>query len=77
MQVEVRIFADLRKYVSGSENPLPIELNEGATIQDLLAEIGIPREKIKVIFVNSHQESLDFKLSVGDRVGIFPPTGGG
>lgn len=77
MRVEVRIFADLRNYVPGSENPLFVRLPEGSTVHDLLAMLGVPAEKVKVIFVNSRQKSPDFLLSEGDRVGIFPPTGGG
>jgi sulfur-carrier protein len=77
VRVEVRVFADLRKYVPGSEDPLFVGLPEGSTLQELLALLGIPTEKVKVLFVNSRQQHPAFRLTDGDRVGIFPPTGGG
>jgi len=77
MQIEARIFGDLRKYVKGSEKPLTIALHKDATVRDLLKAVRIPPEKVKVIFVNARQEKADYRLREGDRAGIFPPSGGG
>jgi molybdopterin converting factor small subunit len=77
MQIEVRIFGNLREYVKGSEHPLLIALHEGATVDDLLKAVCIPLRKTKLIFVNARQENAEHRLQDGDRVGIFPPSGGG
>lgn len=77
MQVEVRIFGNLRKFVEGSENLLTIVLDQDATVGDLLKTLGIPLEKAKLIFVNARQAKAGYGLQEGDRVGIFPPSGGG
>ena len=77
MQIEMRIFGDLRTYAKGSEKPLSIALHEDATVEDILTAVGIPLEAVKVIFVNARQEKADCRLQEGDRVGIFPPSGGG
>jgi molybdopterin converting factor small subunit len=77
MKIEVRLFASLREHLKGSENPLRIVLHEDATVDDLLKTVGIPVEKTKVIFVNGRQEQVGRPLREGDRVGIFPPSGGG
>jgi len=77
MQIELRIFGNLREYIKPAENPLQVALHKGATVLDLLKAVGIPRDKIKVIFVNARQENSHYLLHEGDRVGIFPPSGGG
>jgi molybdopterin converting factor small subunit len=77
MQIEVRIFGELRKSVKGSEKPLTIALHRDAMVGDLLKAVSIPQERVKVIFVNGRQEKADHRLEEGDRVGIFPPSGGG
>jgi len=77
MQIELRIFGNLREYVKGSENPLSITVHKDATIVDLLKVAGIPLEEANVIFVNARQAHAHSLLQEGDRVGIFPPSGGG
>jgi len=77
MKVEVRIFSTLRKFVSSSEKPMKVTLDEEATINDLLNFINIPPQKVKFTFVNFRQEPSTYRLKEGDRVGIFPPSGGG
>ncbi len=77
MKIEVRIFSTLRKFVSGSEKPIKVNIDEEATINDLLNFINIPPQKVKFTFVNFRQEPFPYRLKEGDRVGIFPPSGGG
>jgi len=40
-------------------------------------KINIPVEKIKVIMINGKSESFDYILKGDERVGLFPPVGGG
>jgi molybdopterin converting factor small subunit len=37
----------------------------------------MPREKAKLIFINGVKAELTSTLEGGERVGIFPPVGGG
>lgn len=83
MQVEVRLFATLRKYLPAREigEPSLVKLGGagggGAKVSDLLAKLGIPPGEAFVIMVNGRRQELGWTLQDGDRVGIFPPVGGG
>jgi molybdopterin synthase sulfur carrier subunit len=87
MKVYVKLFATLIRSVPDalrarypeirSGTPLTIELPEGSTLADLVADLGLPREEVKVMFVNGRAQESDYCLSDKDEVGIFPPIGGG
>ncbi len=93
MQVEVRLFAGLRKYLTarkigepsyvklggpGGHSPEGNDTRDGSTkVGDLLAKLGIPPEDAFVVMVNGRRQELGWTLQDGDRVGIFPPIGGG
>lgn len=73
--IDLRLFAGLQRFNPASPESYPIE--PGTTIQELLEAIGVPLEKAKLIFVNGLKKELNFTLNGGERVGIFPPVGGG
>lgn len=77
--VHVKLFATLRPYRPGLGlgEALPVDLPEGATIDDLIQQLGLPRDEVKVVFVNALFREPDYVLADGDEVGIFPPVGGG
>jgi sulfur carrier protein ThiS len=79
IEVEVRLYATLQRYhprLALSE-PLTIQLGDSATLEDLLDELNIPSEEVKVAFVNGRRENRGCQLQDECRVGIFPPVGGG
>jgi molybdopterin converting factor small subunit len=39
--------------------------------------IGIPEDAVTISLVNGLRQPLDYMLKDGDRVGLFPPLGGG
>jgi len=77
--VEVRLFASLRKYRPnlGIGEPLLIALDDKAKLGNLFDDLKIPKEEIKAVFVNGKWEEESYLLSDRDRIGIFPPIGGG
>jgi molybdopterin synthase sulfur carrier subunit len=88
MQVHVKLFATLvssvpqavqARYPQGIRpaSPLEVELPAGSTLADLVAHLALPREEVKIVFVNGRAQELDYRLAPGDQVGIFPPVGGG
>ncbi|MEN4012141.1 MAG: MoaD/ThiS family protein [Chloroflexota bacterium] len=79
MKIRVKLFATFVQYRPGERAGSPFEVNlpEGATLTDLIASLGIPLAAVKVCFVNARAQDVDFILSDGDEVGIFPPVGGG
>ncbi|MBL7202544.1 MAG: MoaD/ThiS family protein [Anaerolineae bacterium] len=58
-------------------SPLEIDLPEGSTLADLIDRLALPREKVRVIYVNGRARKLDYRLVPGDEVGVFPAIGGG
>lgn len=78
MKVQVKVFATLRKYVAKeSSGQQELELAEGATVGDVLAELKIPEGEVAFVFVNSTQQKLEQTLAEGDELGVFPPIAGG
>ena len=79
MTVYVKLFATLRRYRPGLGigEAFAVELPPGATVGDLLRELGLPEQEVKVVFVNALHREPDHPLADGDQVGIFPPVGGG
>ena len=58
---------------SGEKHPI----NPGISIRNLLEQLNIPPEKAKLIFIDGIKADLSSTLDGGERVGIFPPVGGG
>ncbi len=79
MKVEVRVFAGLQKYINGVSSGVPFEVELGpeATGMELLNKLDIPKEEAFVLMVNGCRVELGSVLKEGDRIGIFPPVGGG
>jgi molybdopterin converting factor small subunit len=79
MNVELNLYASYRDYLpEGSQgNTARIELEEGATIGDLMKMIQLEEEKPKIIFKNSTHAKPESRLRDGDRVAVFPPVAGG
>ena len=50
---------------------------QGTTVLELLRELGVPESEAKIIFVNGLGVGTETLLKDEDRVGIFPPVGGG
>ncbi|RLC95788.1 MAG: MoaD/ThiS family protein [Chloroflexi bacterium] len=77
--VHAKIFATLRRYHThlGIGEAMPVDLPEGATVGQLIEQLRLPADEVKVVFVNSIVREENHPLADGDRVGIFPPVGGG
>ncbi len=77
--VQAKLFATLRRQYPDLEigEAMPVELPDDATVQHLLDKLDLPREQVKIIFVNGIIKREKASLSDGDEIGIFPPVGGG
>lgn len=75
MPIELRCYATLAPKMPGNADALPIA--PGETVNALVDRLGIPQEEVRIVFVNGVSAALDRELADGDRVGIFPPVGGG
>lgn len=77
--VQAKLFATLRRHFPelGIGEAMPVELPDNATVGQLIQELDLPDEQVKIIFVNGVIQKQRYPLSEGDEVGIFPPVGGG
>jgi molybdopterin converting factor small subunit len=78
MAVLVKLSSTLRQFVSGYDPAAGLSIEaDGLTVRQALAKIGVPEEKVRVVMINGLHTNLDQPLKDGDRVGLFPPVGGG
>ena len=79
MQVEVRLYATLREFApeDANESVFLLTLPENATLGFLLTAIGIEAKKVHMRIVNGIMSTDERVLKENDRVGLFPPVGGG
>ena len=73
--IQLKLFANLQAFTSPATGHYTIE--SGITVGDLLAQLGIPQNKVKLIFIDGVKSDPTTILRGGERVGIFPPVGGG
>ncbi|MBW1780355.1 MAG: MoaD/ThiS family protein [Deltaproteobacteria bacterium] len=79
MAVKVFLSSTLRQHIPGyvPSDGAEITLDRKITVSELCTLMGIPLDMIKVIMVNGRDASLDDELRGDERVGLFPPLGGG
>ncbi len=79
MEVELKLYASLASHMpksTGGDSGC-VEIKQGTRIRELLEQLEIPTNAVKVVFLNGVHASGDEILNDGDRVGVFPPIGGG
>lgn len=74
-QIQLKLFATLQKYAA--RIPQPCEITAGTTLREVISRLQIPVEDIQIVFVDGQRSTLDTTLQGGERVGLFPPVGGG
>ena len=81
MKTHVQFYAQLRDLVGTRE--LVVDLAEGATVHDLLAEIYAQQPALRLhdksILVGAGVEFVDrnYELKPGEEIAIMPPVQGG
>jgi molybdopterin converting factor small subunit len=77
--VHVRVFATLRQYCPDLRlgETMAVELAEGGTVGELIRQLELPGDLVKIVFVNHAIRRDEHMLGEGDEVGIFPPVAGG
>ncbi len=79
MQVEIRVFATLRRYVP--DMPLHssyfMEVDEGATMAQIRDRLGLPEPEVKLVMRNFRQVEFCEVALPGDRIAFIPAAAGG
>lgn len=77
--LQVKLFATLRRQFPDLDigEAMAVGVSEGTTVGELLQELELPEEQVKIVFVNNTIRKENYELTDGDEVGVFPPVGGG
>ena len=75
IQINLKLFATLSKYIP--EESEYFELSENTSVEKLISDLGIEDGLVKLIFVNGKKQDDKYLLKNSDRLGLFPPVGGG
>ena len=75
--IDVRLFATLPMHSSSGRKEFQVEPEAGLTVRDVVRREGLREAEIHIIMLNGVHGTLDSPLADGDRLGLFPPVGGG
>jgi len=76
--ITVKLFAMLKKYVAeGNSGGISLSLPSGATVQDAVDALKIPREQANMLVVGGTYVEVKTVLEDGLELSIFPPLAGG
>ncbi len=73
--ITLKLFATLAPYLP--ENADQFQIQAGATVGNIIQGLQLPPDAVKLIFVNGRKQDQTYVLEPGDRLGLFPPVGGG
>ncbi len=73
--IDLRLFATLGVHTPENASRFPI--TKAMTIAQLIDLLPMAAKDAKLIFVDGIRADLNTQLHGGERVGIFPPVGGG
>jgi len=79
MPLKILLSSTLRKHVPDYDpvKGLIFSVDGEITVKELCEGINIPPDRIKIVMVNGKSKPMDHVLKGSERVGLFPPIGGG
>ncbi len=79
MKIEVNLYATLKRYMKNEPGgkSSAIDVEDGTCVKDMIQKLKISADLVKLIFINGVHAKRDTILKDGDRLGLFPPVGGG
>ncbi len=75
--IEVRLFATLAPRSRQGKRRFEVEPAPGLTVRDVVHREGLAPADIQIVMRNGSHAKMDSELEDGDRIGLFPPVGGG
>ncbi|MFI5042414.1 MAG: MoaD/ThiS family protein [Acidimicrobiales bacterium] len=72
--MKIKLFASFQKGRFAVETR---DYAPATTVEEVVADLGIPKAEIGVIMVNGRHVELDHRPDGGDVLAIFPVIGGG
>lgn len=80
MLVYVKVFATLRDYMDPKPEigiKMEMEMEKGSVISDIIDQIKLPRDEVKIIFRNNSHANIRDRIEQNDVIAFFPAVGGG
>ncbi len=75
--IDVRLFATLPMHSAKGRKEFQLEAVPGLTVRSVVLGEGLAENEVHIVMINGQHGNLDSELHEGDRVGLFPPVGGG
>lgn len=75
IHINLKLFALLQRFIP--ENAAEYAITNGATVDDVIRQLGIPEGESKFAFVNNKKAEFTQVLHNGDTLGLFPYVTGG
>ena len=77
MEINLKLFASLRKYQLEACHKVAFDSTEPVTVGRLLKAQGVPLAEAPLVLVNGIRTDHGHVLQDGDSVSVFPLIGGG
>ena len=84
MKITFKLYAGLTDFLPAQvrrANQMPLELAEGASIEQVIEPFGLPAKMVHLVLVNgtyvAPAQRLSHVLEDGDVLAIWPPIAGG
>jgi molybdopterin molybdotransferase len=77
MNITVRLYATLRDLTPERKRAVELDVPEGTTVGEIIAQLRIPAETVRKVFVGGIAREESHVLQPGDEVAVFPPIAGG
>ena len=74
--IEISFFASLKKYLP-ADSASRYVVEPGTPLSVVFDQLRIPKDQVKLIFIDGVKKDVSALLHGGERVGIFPAIGGG
>ena len=77
MEVEVKLYSEMKRYAPGEQTDFSVTLAPGATVGDVLTLLNIPPSSQRVVLLNGKRTTEVTPLKDQSTLVLFPPISGG
>ena len=76
MQIEVKLYGEVKRHAPGDQTQFQLTLKPGATLEDALRELAIPKGRY-IALINGRRAADEAPFKDGDTLVLIPPISGG
>ncbi len=79
MPLKIFLNATLRQYVPDYDphEGTSLEVAPGTSVLQVMERLHLPAQEVTLIMVDGRRQEADYILEGNERLGLFPPIGGG